>query len=88
MDSTLRAYIQPVASHIDHPERLLVQDQNGTFLLWHGNGDAMVEIPSLLAAWIVDRPEIQPLPSPRLWYDVESLPMAIEMYDSEWSVAD
>jgi hypothetical protein len=88
MDSSLSTYVQPLASHARFPERLVVRDHTGTFHLWLGNGDLMSEIPAALASWIIERPEMLPLPLPRLWYDVETLPMAIEMYDSEWSVAD
>lgn len=88
MDSSSSTYVQPVASHTCHPERLLVRDETGRFHLWQGTGEAMMDIPSELASWIIERAEMLPLPLPRLWFDVETLPLAIEKYDNEWSVAD
>jgi len=90
MNSSLNSYVQPVASHVSHPERLLVRTQDDAFYLWPGTGDPMIEIPTALAAWMISRPEIFTLCSPRHWFDIECLPIAVEMYDydSEWSVAD
>lgn len=90
MEASMNTYVQPVASHHHYAERLVVRDQNGQFYLWKGTGEAMVAIPDQLASWIMNRPELDLLASPNLWFDVESLPMAVEMYDydNERSVAD
>jgi hypothetical protein len=88
MDSAWSAYVQPIAAHVSNPERLLLRDQEGTFHLWHGTGDAMVAIPEGLASWLMHRPEMLVLSTPHMWFDVASLPLAVEKYDNEWSVAD
>ena len=88
MDFTLDTYVQPLASHIAHRERLLVRDQHGAWHLWFGNGQRMVDIPEATAAWMLDRPEMTCLEAPLHWYDVECLPLGVGLYDNERSVAD
>jgi hypothetical protein len=88
VNSSPCAYVQPVASHGQYPERLLVRDQSGTWHLWFGDGQEMCALSIELASWILGRPEMTRIPAPHYWFDVESLPVAVETYDSEWSVAD
>jgi hypothetical protein len=68
-------YVQPTASHRQHPERLLLRDDEGQCYLWFGDGREMEAVPASLAAWICDRPEMYQLQAPLLWFDRESLPM-------------
>lgn len=68
-------YVQPVASHCQFPERLLVRDDRGQWFMWFGDGRNIEEIPVQLATWLSHRPEMQLLASPRLWFDDTSLPI-------------
>ncbi len=68
-------YVQPIASHRKHPERLLLRDDTGQCYLWHGDGREVEAVPAPLAAWICDRPEMYQLQSPLLWFDSSSLPL-------------
>lgn len=70
------AYIQPVAYHRDHVHRLMLKNQEGTWFLWHGDGNGLIEIEASLAMWIYQRPEIYPVAGMAMWFDVTSLPMA------------
>lgn len=88
MDFTLSTYVQPLASHVAHPERLLVRDQVGAWHLWFGDGQMMVSIPDDTAAWMLERPEMACLDAPHHWYDIECLPVKVGMYDNERSIAD
>lgn len=70
-------YVQPVAQHTTHPERLLLRDAHGEWLLWTGQSDEEpVAIEPELAAYILDRPEIAALPAPRMWFSTADLPLA------------
>lgn len=73
--STTRHYVQPIACHEDHPERLLFLDVEGQAYLWHGDGREPELIPAPLAAWLCSRLEMCYLPDPHLWFDIESLPL-------------
>jgi len=90
MDFSLSTYVQPLASHMEHPERLLVRDQQGCWYLWFGDGQEMTGITDDLASWIAERPEMVRLAAPRHWFDIECLPLGVGMYDydNERSVAD
>lgn len=88
MDFTLDTYVQPLASHAAHPERLLVRDQHGSWHLWFGDGQMMISVPDDTATWILERPEMVCLDTPLHWYDVECLPLEVGLYDNERSVAD
>ena len=58
MDYTLHTYMQPHASHIVHPERLLMKDMQGAWYLWFGDGQDTIAVTDELAAFILDRPEM------------------------------
>lgn len=70
-----KQYVQPVASHIQIPERLLVRNDQDQWFIWFGDGRDIEEIPGELASWIFHRPEMQALASPRMWFDDSSLPV-------------
>ena len=88
MDFTLHSYMQPHASHIVHPERLLMKDIEGAWYLWFGDGQDLISVTDELASFILDRPEMIRMHAPLHWFDVECLPLKVGMYDSERSVAD
>jgi hypothetical protein len=88
MDFSLGTYVQPLASHVAYPERLLVRDQQGTWHLWFGDGRMMESIPDDTAFWMMERPEMACLDAPHHWFDIECLPLQVGMYDNERSVAD
>jgi hypothetical protein len=68
-------YVQPIASHLQFPERLLLRDNMGQCYLWFGDGRDMETIPASLAEWLISRTEMISLHSPMLWFDTSSLPM-------------
>lgn len=88
MEFTLSSYVQPHAAHRTHPERLLVRDTGGDWFLWFGDGRGTVSITDELATWMLARPEMNRLTAPLHWFDIESLPLKVGMYDNERSVAD
>lgn len=69
-------YVQPIASHQEFPERLLLRDNTGQCFIWFGDGREMEAIPAPLTEWILSRPEMYLLHSPVLWFDTSSLPLA------------
>jgi hypothetical protein len=69
-------YVQPIASHLQFPERLLLRDSMGQYYLWFGDGQDMETIPTSLAEWLVSRSEMALLHSPMLWFDTSSLPLS------------
>lgn len=73
--NTTVEYVQPFATHIEHPERLLLWDATGQCYLWHGDGREMEAIPDPLAQWLCQQPEIMALQTPWLWFDPSSLPL-------------
>jgi hypothetical protein len=90
MDFSLGTYVQPLASHRENPERLLVRDQQGSWHLWFGDGQEMTSITEDLASWVFERPEMVRLVEPHHWFDTECLPIKVGLYDydNERSVAD
>ena len=73
MSSTM--YLQPIASHEEYPERLLLRDEQDQWYLWSGDGRDIEAIPSELAAWVSDRPEIRLLQRPHMWFELSCLPL-------------
>ncbi|MBA2277879.1 MAG: hypothetical protein H0W06_08975 [Chloroflexia bacterium] len=74
---TDRRYVQPVARHRQHPERLLLHDERDHWFLWTGqDGDDPVTIEPALAAWMARRPELFPFPQPLMWFAIDDLPLA------------
>lgn len=88
MDFTLFTYVQPHATHVAHPERLLVRDTEGAWYIWFGDGQGAIGIEDDLALYMLGRPEMIHLHGPLHWFDIESLPLKVGMYDNERSVAD
>ena len=73
MSSTM--YVQPIASHEDYPERLLLRDGDDHWYLWRGDGQEIEPTSAELAAWVLDRPEMRLLPRPHMWFEVSCLPL-------------
>jgi hypothetical protein len=74
---TVQRYMQPVAVHRSHLERLLLTDDTDGWFLWMGDHDAdPVEIPQELAFYLLDREELQLLElHQRMWFVVADLPV-------------
>jgi hypothetical protein len=71
------AFVQPVAGHTGISSYLIVRDTNNRWYLWTGDEDhGLVEIPRMLACWMRNRPEVEDLPHPRLWFEAASLPVS------------
>ncbi|MDQ3044970.1 MAG: hypothetical protein M3R06_07460 [Chloroflexota bacterium] len=72
------SYLQPVAQHLDHPERLLLRSGDGRFFVWRGESaqDRPEEIDQPLARWLVAQERIEVLPAPLMWFRVDDLPLA------------
>lgn len=69
-------YVQPIASHRLHPERLLLRNSTGQCSIWFGDGREPETIPAPLAEWLISRAEMCLLHSPMLWFDTSSLPLS------------
>jgi len=71
-------YVQPIAQHLAHPERLLLRAEDDRAFVWLGDDpDATPEeIDPRTAAWLQTRPWLHPLPLPRFWLHVADLPLA------------
>ena len=75
-----KAYMQPVACHRERPEQLVLRDERGAWFLWFGDTrEQLVDIPAELAMWMIDRAEMQRLPSPLMWFEPAALPVRSEM---------
>lgn len=74
---TLQRYMQPVAVHGAHPERLLLADEDARWFLWMGeSGLGPIEISRELAAYLLDLPVMWVLEaSQRMWFVVDDLPV-------------
>jgi hypothetical protein len=74
---TVQRYMQPVAVHRSHFERLLLTDDTERWFLWMGEHAAdPVEIPQELAFYLLDREELQLLElHQRMWFVVADLPV-------------
>lgn len=69
-------YVQPIAQHVAHPERLLLRGERNGWFLWAGQLDEdVVAIEPALAAYILNRPEMSRLSHPRMWFSTEDLPL-------------
>jgi len=74
---TLQVYMQPVAVHCIHSERLILTDCDQRCYLWVGEeGTGPIEIPRELACYLVSRPEMILLDGPqRMWFVIDDLPV-------------
>ena len=72
------AYMQPLAQHRNHPERLLLRGADGRVYVWFGdNPDAApAEIDRAVARWFLQRPDLIRLPTPGIWLHATDLPLA------------
>ena len=70
-------YLQPMAQHVAHLERLLLRGADGRWYLWTGEEpDAPpVEIPAATATWMLVGPALRLLPGPRVWIHRADLPL-------------
>lgn len=72
-----KIYFQPHSFRRPSPERLVLQDESGNWYLWIGEpGNGVVEVPANLAAWTIERLEMELMPIPRMWFELEALPLA------------
>lgn len=72
---SLPSYIQPNAFHREAPERLILRDEPGNWYLWFGDtATGLTEIPETLARWMMARPEMDLMPTPRMWFEPDALP--------------
>ncbi|HYH11353.1 MAG TPA: hypothetical protein VD789_03275 [Thermomicrobiales bacterium] len=74
---TLPVYMQPVAVHRIHSERLILTDGDARCYLWVGEeGTGPIEIPQALARYLVCRTEMTLLEVPqRMWFVLDDLPV-------------
>jgi hypothetical protein len=74
---TVQRYMQPVAIHRLHPERLLLTDDTDRWYVWMGEVDTEpVEVAEDLAFYLLNRRELQPLElHQRMWFVVADLPV-------------
>jgi hypothetical protein len=72
-------YLQPVAQHPDHPERLLLRSSDGRFFVWSGEdpGRLPEEIEPATARWLLQSSPLKGLTA-RLWFHRDDLPLAPE----------
>lgn len=70
-------YVQPIAQHGDHPERLLLQGEDGCVYVWLGEDPnaAPEEIAPATAAWLLTLPCLDVIPAPRVWFQATDLPV-------------
>ncbi|MGB3329827.1 MAG: hypothetical protein WBA46_12780 [Thermomicrobiales bacterium] len=76
VDMVTPGYVQPVAAHCADGARMIARDLEGGWWLWRGDRpeQPLEAIPASLAAWMLGRAEMQPLPQPRFWFPLETLP--------------
>ena len=74
---TVQRYMQPVAIHRMHAERLILIDDDARWFLWVGEeGTGPIEIPHCLAHYLMDRREMEPLEAPqKMWFVLADLPV-------------
>ncbi|MBA3336733.1 MAG: hypothetical protein H0T49_04145 [Chloroflexia bacterium] len=74
----MRSYLQPLAHHLDHPERLLLRGGDGRFFVWRGESaqSPPEEIEPRLATWLVAQERVEVLAPPLMWLHVDDLPLA------------
>ena len=70
-------YLQPIAQHTAHPERLLLRGADGRWYVWSGERPEAVpeEVSLATAAWLLVQPELRLLPAPHVWLHPADLPM-------------
>ncbi|CAA9566354.1 MAG: hypothetical protein AVDCRST_MAG73-4165 [uncultured Thermomicrobiales bacterium] len=71
-------YVQPIAQHRDHPERLLLRGADGRIYVWSGDDPAGSprEIDRAVARWMLAGARLRRIPGPRVWFHAADLPLA------------
>lgn len=71
-------YVQPIAQHHEHPERLLLKAEDGRAYVWLGEDPdgTPEEIEPATATWLLTLPSLRQLSQPRVWFQVTDLPVA------------
>ena len=74
----MNAYVQPIAQHVRHPERLVLRGEDDRYYVWHGDDPtaAPEEIEPTTAIWLLTRADMVCLDEPRVWLHVADLPLA------------
>ncbi|MDQ4045058.1 MAG: hypothetical protein M3173_06385 [Chloroflexota bacterium] len=75
-------YMQPIAVHRRHAERLLLRDVDGQWHLWTGEaaGSNPIEVPQGLGHYLMHRCEMEILPAhQRMWFVVGDLPLRADV---------
>lgn len=74
---TFQRYMQPVAIHRRHAERLILLDDHGDWYLWVGEeGAEPIEIPHCMAHYLMGRREMHRLdPWQQMWFVLADLPV-------------
>ena len=75
-DCMIEDYLQPIAQHTEHPERLLLRSAEGRWYVWTGERpqDLPAEIATATAAWMLVQPGLRLLPGPHVWLHPADLP--------------
>ena len=70
-------YVQPIAQHVEHPERLLLRAEDDRLHVWLGDDPDAVpeEIDPRTASWLLTGRWLCPLPAPGFWFHVADLPV-------------
>jgi hypothetical protein len=70
-------YLQPIAQHVDHPERLLLRDGEGRWFVWTGERpeEAPAEIPAATAEWLLTQAGLEVIEGPNVWIHKNDLPL-------------
>lgn len=70
-------YVQLVAQHVRHPERLVLRDEHGQYYVWTGElPDANPqEMDAATVWWLCAQPQIAPLSHVGVWFHATDLPL-------------
>lgn len=70
-------YVQPVATHPDRAERLLLRGDDDRWYVWTGErpGSEPEEIDEATARWLIDARRLVPFPANGPWFHVDDLPL-------------
>lgn len=73
----MNSYVQPIAQHARHPERLLLRGEDDFYYVWHGDDPSAApeEIEAATAIRLLTRPDMVCLGEPRVWLHVADLPL-------------
>lgn len=74
----MNAYVQPIAQHARHPERLMLRGEDDRYYVWQGDDPTAEpeEIEPATAIWLLTRSALVCLAEPRVWVHVADLPLA------------